>query len=170
MSRENLRICENGQLAAGFLPVNMATAANTGAFVSMKNYKHCAIVLYKDGGASGEDPTITVQQATAVAGTSAKALTFTDIYTKQGSDVTAVAQFTRTTQTAASTYTSATSGEQESIWVIEFDSNDLDVANGFDCIQAAVADVGSTSQIGCLLYILTEPRYAEEPTPGVIAD
>ena len=91
------------------------------------------------------------------------------IYTKQGT-LTAVGTFTHNTQAAANTYTDATSAELAAIWVIELDGADLDATGGFDCVQASVADVGGNAQLGCLLYILTEPRYAQEVTPSAIVD
>jgi hypothetical protein len=164
-----MRLCENGQIVIGGVPIDLASAGITGDYVSLKLYKHVAIVFQKGAGASGEDPTITLYQATTVAGGSAKVLTFTDIYVKQGASMAAIGTFTKTTQTAASTYTSATAGEEEAVWVVEIDADELDVDGGFDCIRADISDVGSTSQIGNLLYVLTEPRYAAETMPSAIA-
>jgi hypothetical protein len=162
-------LCQNAQIVVAFDPVNLATAGGTGDYVSLKGYKHVTVLFVKGDGASGEDPTITLYQATTVAGGSAKALTFTTIYVKQGADMAAIGTFTKTTQTAASTYTSATAGEQKAVWAIEIDADQLDVDNGFDCIRADISDVGDTSQIGTVLYILTEPRYAGETMPSAIA-
>lgn len=161
-------LVEQGQLVAGFVPVDMSAAANTGDWVSLKHYSHVAIVLFKAAGTAGQDPTLTIQQATAVAGTNAKALNFTTIHVKQGADLAAIGTFTKVTQAAANTYTSDTSAEEQAIWVVEFDAPDLDVANGFDCIQAAVADVGAASQVGALFYLLTKPRFT--PPPSAIVD
>lgn len=165
-----MRLCEENQIAIGVVPINLAAGANNGDWVSLKLYKHLTIIVIKGAGASGEDPTLTLLQATAVAGTNSKALNFTDIYVKQGADLTTIGQFTKTTQAAANTYTSATSGEEQAIWAVEIDADQLDVDNGFDCVQAAIADVGNTSQIGTILYILSEPRYAAEAMPSAIAD
>lgn len=165
-----MRLCENNQIAIGFVPVNLATAANDGDYISLKNYKHVAVIFIKAAGASGEDPTLTIQQATAVAGTGAKALNFTTIYVKQGSDLQAIGTFTKTTQTAANTYTEATAGEEQAIWVVEFDADELDVDGGFDCINASIADVGDTSQIGTIIYLLSEPRFATETMATAITD
>lgn len=164
------RLVENGQLAIGFVPVNIATEANNGDYVSLKLYHHVAIVMIKAAGASGEDPTLTIQQATSVAGGSVKALDFTDIYVKQGASLQAIGTFTKTTQAAANTYTSATAGEAQAIWVVEFDTDELDVDNSFDCIRATVADVGDTEQLATILYILTEPRYAQTTPASAIVD
>jgi hypothetical protein len=157
------------QLVPFFPPVNMATAANTGDWINMAKFKHCAIVLLKAIGTAGEDPTITVQQATAAAGTNAKALNFTKILVKQGALFTAIGQFTRVTQTAANTYTEATSAEAQALWVIEIDADELDVDNGFTFVQASVGDVGTDAQIGTAFAILSGASYVEDPAPSAIA-
>jgi len=165
-----MRLVEDSQIVSGFLPVDLQTAANTGDWVSLKLYNHLAVVFFKNAGTAGDDPTITIEQATAVAGTGNKALTFTTIHTKQDTVLTAVGTFTEVTQAAANTYTDATSAEDAAIWVIEFDGADLDSAAGFDCVQASVADVGGNAQVGALLYILSEPRYAGAVPPSAIVD
>jgi len=150
---------QNSQIVSGFVPVDMQTGANTGDWVSVENFNHVSIVLFKGAGTAGDDPTLTVLQATDAAGTSSKALNFTRVYTKQGT-LTGIANFTLTTQSAANTYTDATSAEVTAIWVVEFDADDLDVSGGFTHVQASVGDVGSNAQLGACLYLATEPRYA----------
>ena len=164
-----MRLVELSQIVSGFLPVDLNTAANSGDWVSMKNYNHLTVVFFKNVGTPGDDPTITIEQATAVDGSDNKALTFTDIYVKQDTNLLAVGNFTLVTQVAATSYTDATSAEDAAIWIVEFDGADLDVNGGFDCVQASVGD-GSAAQIGCVLYILTEPRYASATPPSAIID
>jgi hypothetical protein len=164
-----MRLLDRAQIVAGFVPVDMQTAANNGDWVSLKNYNHATIVLFKAAGTAGDDPTITVQQATDVAGTGAKGLNFTRVFTKQGAQ-TGIGTFTEVTQSAASTYTHTDGAENQALWVIEIDGPDLDVNGGFDCIRANVADVGGNAQLGCLLYILTEPRYGQSTMPSAIVD
>ena len=67
--------------------------------------------------------------------------------------------------------TVASSAQKAAIWVIEVLASDLDKTNGFCCVQANVADVGSVSQLGCLIYILGEPRQADTPVlnPSALA-
>jgi hypothetical protein len=163
------RLVEVSQIVSGIIPVDLSGGANAGDWVSMKGYGHIAVVLFKAAGTAGDDPTLTIEQATAVAGTGNKALNFTDIYAKQGT-LTSVGTFTKTTQSAANTYTDATSAEIQAIWVVEFDAEDLDVSGGFDCVQAAVGDVGTNAQIGCLLYVLTDPRYPQATPESAIVD
>lgn len=162
------KFIENNQLVAGIIPVDLAGGANAGDWVSLKQYGHVTCVLYKAAGVAGDDPIFKIQQATAVAGTSAKDLLFDTVYTKTGT-LTSVGQFTKVTQTAATSYTDATDAEKQAVYVVEFDAEDLDVENGFDCIQMSVADVGSGgAQLGCGFYILSNPRYT--PPPSAIAD
>jgi hypothetical protein len=154
-------------LAEGFLPVNMASGANDGDWVSLKNYQRVAIIFYGAPGAAGEPATITVEQATDVSGGNAKALTFTRYAIKTAAtNLQAVGTWTRSTQTAANTLAlgSGANGDKAAIVVIEFQSEDLDVDGGFDCIRATIADVGLTSQIGAVLYALMNPRFTPVPS------
>ena len=57
------RLAETFQVAAGFVLLDLAAAAQAGDWVSLKNFHHLAIVLLKAAGAAGEIPTITVEQA-----------------------------------------------------------------------------------------------------------
>lgn len=167
----NVDFAEQVQVVSGFVPVNMATAANDGDWVSMKGYERCSIVFFKAAGTAGDDPTITLEQATAVAGTGAKNLVAIDkVYVKQDTALTTVGTFTVTTQTAAATYTDATSAEDQAIWVIDVQAEDLDRDNDFDCIRARVADVGTNAQIGCVLYLMWPARYGQQALPSAIVD
>lgn len=152
------------QIAQGFLPVDLSAGANDGDWVSLEQYRRCLVVLYGAAGTAGDDPTLTLEQATSAAGGGAKALTFTDIFRKQAAtSLLAVGQYTKTVQAAAGSYTEATAAEQALIWVVEVDARDLDHANGFKFIRGRVADVGTNAQLGALLYVLGEPRYVDAP-------
>lgn len=165
----NRHILEKLQIVGGFTPINMASGANTGDYVSLKNYGRCAIVLFKGAGFAGEDPIITLSQATDVSGSGVKSLT-TARYDHKSGTLAALGQFTTVAQTAAGTVSAASSAAVESIVVIDIKAEDLDIDGGFDCLKASVADVGTTSQIGGLLYLLHEPRIGSSPLPSAIAD
>jgi len=159
-------LVENSQIVSGFVPIDLQTGANDGDWISLKNYNHIALILFKAVGTAGDDPTLTIEQATDVAGAGAKALDFVHIYTKQAALLTSVGQFTKVTQAAANTYTDLTSAELQAIWVIEFNGIDLDVANGFDCLRGRVADIGGNAQLGAMLYVLSEARHGVD-APGM---
>jgi hypothetical protein len=163
------RLTENIQIVSAIVPVNLATGANNGDWVSLKNYGHCAIVVFKGAGTAGDDPVITVRQATDVAGTSAKALNFTRVDKKVGTQ-TGIGTFTVASQAAANTHTDTDSAEAEGVFVVEFDADELDIANGFDCVQVQIPDTGTNAQIGCALYLLSSPRYGQRVLPSAIVD
>lgn len=154
----NASLAAQVNFCTGFVPIDMQAGANTGDWVSLKGYERCSIILFKAAGTAGDDPTITVQQASDVSGTGAKALNFTRLHIKQGT-LTSVGTYTETTQTAANTYTNDTLAESQAIIVIDIKGEDLDVDNGFDCVRLTVADVGSNAQLGCALYALWGARY-----------
>lgn len=161
-------------IVPAFRPVDLQTGANSGDYVSLKNAQGVLILFHSAIGTAGDDPTITVRQATTVAGGSVKDLaTITKIHTKQAAtDLTTIAGWTEVTQAAAATYTHTDAAEQEALWVIQIEADELDVDGGFDCIAANVADVGGNAQLGACYYILYGLRHASAPAtlPSPIID
>lgn len=164
-----MKLAENSQIAAGFVPVDMSAAANNGDWINMRDWNHLTVIVYKSAGTAGDDPTITLKQATDNAGTGAKALNFTELWQKQGT-LTASAQgtFTKKTQSAANTYVDTDSAENQGIYVLEIDGDMLDVDGNFTHVQVSIADVGINAQLGCALYILTQPRFAQATPPSAL--
>lgn len=157
-------------IVEGFPPVDLDAGANTGDYVSLKNYGGCLVMFHSGIGTAGQDPILVLQQASDVAGTGVKDLNFTIIFRKQAAtNLAAVSVWTKTTQTAATSYTEATAAEQSALWVVDVKASDLDVANGFDCIRATVADVGGAAQPGSLHYILYSARIARGPVDKISA-
>ena len=154
----NQHFLEKCQPAPGFVPVNMATGANTGKRFDMSTWHRCAIILFKGAGNAAEDPTITVLQHNAAADGTSKALNFTEVRHKTGT-LASVAQFTTVTQAVGNTYTASALGDGQAIVVIDIKAEDLDTDGGFSYISADVADVGTNSQVGCIIYCPHEPRY-----------
>jgi hypothetical protein len=164
-----MKLVENAQIAAGFVPVDMQAGANNGDWINLRDWNHLTVVVYKAAGTAGDDPVITLKQATDSSGTGAKALDFTELWKKQGT-LTAAAQgtFTKVTQSAANTFTDTDSAENQGIYVLEIDGDMLDVDNAFVYVQISIPDVGNNAQLGCALYILTEPRYAQATPPSAL--
>ncbi len=161
-----MNLVENAQIVAGFVPLDLQTQRD-GDWVSLKDFNHLTVIFFKGAGTAGDNPIVTLQQAKTDTGTGVKALPFSDIWQKQGADVQAVGQFTRTTQAAANTFTDA-AGDLEAIWVLEIDADMLDVDNGFCFVRLTLNDVGTHAQLGCVLYILTEPRFREATPPSAL--
>jgi len=176
----NQHAIEKLQIVSGFLPVDMHTAAPSSDYVSLKNYGRCAIVFFKAIGTNGEDPTITLSQASDVSGTGKKALNFSRIDKKQAAtNLLSTGTFTTSTSgvpathdsfATANSWTNTDLAEQAAIVVIDVKAEDLDVANGFDCVIAEIGDVGTNAQLGCILYLLHEPREQSGTLPSAIVD
>lgn len=165
----NALLVEQMQIVTAFDPVDLSSGANTGDWVSLKNYQRCTILVAKGAGTAGDDPVITINQATSVAGAGAKELDFTRIDQKAGT-LSGIGQFTTVTQAAAETYTDDTHAEIAAVYVVDFHADDLDVANGFDCVQVSIADVGTNAQVGAAFYLLWCPRHGSQPLPSAIVD
>ncbi len=149
-------------------------ADQTGDYVCLKGYGKVGILFVKEAGTAGDDPTITLYQATDVSGTSAKVATVIDTHwiKQAATSLASTGTFTKTTQTLASTIAyNATSAEQALIDYFEVNVEDLDVDNGFDCIRADVALAASGgAQWGTILYLLLDPRYPQATSLSAIAN
>ena len=167
-----MRLIDHTQIVSGFPPVDLQAASNPGDVVSLKNYGHLTVIFFKAIGTAADDPVLTFEQGTDVAfGTNKALATVTEHWQKQAALLTATGTFTRVTQAAGSTVTlNATSAEQQGLYVFEIDASDLDVANSYDCIRVSVSDIGGNAQLGCLLYILSGPRYAGATMSSAIVD
>ena len=163
-------ILDDIDIVEGFPPVDLSAGANSGDYVKLTNHAGCLVVFHSGVGTDGDDPTLTLQQATNAAGGGAKALNFTVIYRKQAAtNLAAVTAWTRTTQAAGNTYTNTDLAEQSALLVVDVKADDLDVANGFDWLRATVTDVGANAKPGSLHYILYGPRYGQSPATKLSA-
>lgn len=164
------QLTETARVVQAFAPVDMETAANNGDWVSMKGFANLLVIFVAAVGTSGDNPVLTMKQATDVSGTAAKALNFTTLQAQVQTALTSSDVPTVITQAAGNTYQSATAGDaaKQRLFTLEFKASDLDSDNGFDCVQFSVPDTGSNAQLGAALYILYGARYAPTVT-GVSA-
>jgi hypothetical protein len=161
-------LAEQCQVVAGIIPIDFETGANNGDWVDMALFDRCTVIIYKAAGTAGDDPVITMKQATDVTGGTNKALNFTRIDAKVGTQ-TATGAFTTVTQAAGNTYTDTVSAEAQALWLIEFQASDLDVNGGYTCLQVSVPDTGSAgAEIGTALYILRGARFGGAGLPSAI--
>lgn len=170
MNALNSILVERAQIVPAFLPVDINGAAQTGDWVSLKNFQKCTILLIGAAGSSGTDVTMTVQQATDVSGTGAKALNFTRIDAKEAaSSLTAVGQFTTTTQSAANTYTTTNNEQLAQVYAVTINAEDMDLDNDFDCLNVSV-NAGNAAKVMVGLYILEGAKFGTDPLPSAIAN
>jgi hypothetical protein len=164
----NRLFLDDHDIVVGQVPISVGTA-RTGDTVSLKNWGRCTVVFIGDVGVSNEDVTLGIQQAKSVAPSSNKDLEFTRVDIKQGT-LSSTGTWTKVTQAASASYTNTDAGGQQKLWVVDIKAEDLDADNGYDCIYATTTDAGTASALGCLIYILSEPRYAKEGGISAIAD
>ena len=166
----NKLFAETHQVVSGFVPTDSG-GAETGDYVSFKHYNRCTVIYFTAVGTAGDDPVLTFSQATTVAGGGDKPLTVVEtIHHKADADLTTLGVNTKVTQTAAATYSDLTHAELQKIYQIDVTAEELDVANDFDCMRVAVADVGTIGQFMAMIYIMSEPRYAEDILLSAIVD
>lgn len=158
-------LVENAKIVQALYPQDVNNVDTNTTYVSMENYGHATLVVQVGVmNASAAGITGTLYQATAVAGTSAKVLGAVSNYWQNGING---AIYTNTTTTLHGF--ALNSASDMKLFVVEVDASDLDVQNGFDCIQMDFDTPSAHSQILNALWILTEPRYtgdgAAQPTP-----
>lgn len=151
---QNLNLTDIAKIVQGS-PIIGALATTNGDcdYVSMKNFDRCTIVISVDNATTVTGGAITLKQATAVAGTSEKALAFDKMYAN--TDVAAGDTLTETAVTS-NTFTTDTTDNKNLMYVIEVKAEDLDVANGFDCLR--VDSLLMANAVGNVLYIMHGAR------------
>jgi hypothetical protein len=170
----NGEFLESIQVVSVIEPVDITSGANSGDWVHLggtPGFRRCLFLFAKAaGGTAGEDPTITLQEATAADGTGAQNLVkIARVYSKEAAtNLTTTGQFTLSTQTAAATYTTATLAENACL--VGFEVKDVDLSDGFEYVTCNIADPGAgNAQIGCVLAVLFNGRYLPEVAPSAIA-
>lgn len=142
-------------------PKNYTGAAMADKYVSLKNYGQLTIVILTGAWAAGT-AAVTLSQATAVAGTGAKALAFTDYW----DDVTTSGTLVK----KAAVSNTFNLGTALKMYVIHVDDRMLDVAGGFDCVTLAVASPGANADFYGVAYILGDARYQQATPPSALVD
>ena len=163
MPNEMLQALDKGKFVTGLAPITPSTS--TPDYVSLKNFQKFTAVICVDNGATVTGSDITLHQATAVAGTSEKALAFSTYYAN--TDTAASDTLTATTATS-NTFTTDTTNAKNLLYVIEVDSADLDMNNNFDCIRVGTANAANT--VLSVVYYLHGPRYTPSLSTSAITD
>lgn len=172
----NAKMVETGKFVYAFPHGTPSTAIPP--YVSMKNYNRLTIILLVDKDSTGATSAITVNQATAVAGTGTKALNTFIVDSvvdaasgTLGGAITAVGDTTASVTVTAGTFTTATTASKNAIYVIEVNAKDLDVTNSFDCVSVGLGNSSSSTHVVITgLYILRDPRFADQSPPTAILD
>lgn len=151
----NARLDESVYLVQATSAAALTSTAGDAAYVSMKGYERICIVLDVTNATSVTGGTITLKQATAVAGTSEKALAFTRMLAN--TDV-AASQAMTETSVSSNTFTTDTTNSKRLRYVMDVKASDLDVANGFDCLR--LDSTGMANAVGSVTYMLYGAKYS----------
>ena len=128
----------------------------TPPYVSLKGYDHIGFLIIFNNATTVTGSAITLNQATAVAGTSAKALPFTTMFACI--DTSASTLFTQMAVTA-NTFTTDATNSKNGMYLIDVDAITLDLANGFDCVGIGLGN--ATAATISVIYLLgLSPRFS----------
>jgi hypothetical protein len=154
----NGRLDEQARMIQATSMVALASIAGAGVTVSMKGYDRCTIILNVLNGASGVvGGVIVLKQAKTVAGGSLKALGFSRML--QNLDVAADPNNFAETAVVSNTFTTDTTISKQLCYIMEVEAQQLDLANGFICVQAVSTLMAGTGTVGQFTYILRGARY-----------
>jgi hypothetical protein len=131
-----------------------ASPASTEDYVSMKTAARAIVIIAIDNATSVTGTTVTLKQASAVAGTGEKALAFTTVYVNAD---TAASDTLVKTAVTSSTFDTATTDNKNLLYVIHVEASSLDQVNGFDCLRVDVT--GNANSVVSGLYIMEGLRY-----------
>jgi hypothetical protein len=146
-----MNLIEKTQIVEAIAP--QAGAAITGDYISMKKAGHVTVLVHIAQGHA--DPVaITIEQATAVAGTGSKPIA-KDVPIYLVAD--AAASDVWVAQTAGVAYTTSAALKHKLI-AFEINAEDLDVAGGFDCITVKTA-ASNALNVTSAVYVLSDLRY-----------
>ncbi len=158
-----LHLTEDCKVVEALTPAADA-AGRAGDWVSLKTSGRCFIVFHCDQG-NAATIAVTVQQATDVAGTSAKAITATvPIWANED----CATSDTLVAQTAAVSFTTSAAVKHKQV-IFMIDPSTLDIVNGFDCIKV-LTGASNAANITSAQYYLTDIRYHEDVPPAAITD
>lgn len=140
------------------------TGALVGAYVSLKNYAIAHILVETDQ-ANAATLAITIEQASAVAGTGSKVITnVVPIWANQAT----ATNDTLVRATDAVSFTTSAALAQKQV-LFRIDPASLDVANGFDCITVKIAASNVANIVGAT-YILAGSRFHEATPETAVLD
>ena len=136
----------------GFTPVDMGTAANTGARVHMENYEGLCFVGYIATGTAAEAPTFTLEEHTALTGgTSADLAVIAEYWQKEEATLDGDEAWVRVAQTAAATVTDADWDDANEV-MVAFQVRADQLTDGYRWASVSVADTG-TAHIGTVFAV-----------------
>lgn len=148
---------KNFDIVSALVPKDLETGAQTGNRIHLKNCRGVTVVLYAAAGTANDDLQFSIQECNAKTGGTAQDLPIiTDIYTKDGTTITAATKWAKVSQSVAAAVTdtggAGTSAEHQQLVFVDIGAEQL--SDGFEWIQVLIPDLGSAgAKLGCAFYI-----------------
>lgn len=162
-------------------PVDLAAAAANTNYASVRDINRClALLFFCRVGASGENVTVSLQQATTAGGANAKAMQLERLFFKKGAPTFAtapavndkfVASPLATKEAPIASWATATdrvAATNEFMGMILIRPHDLDMAGGFSYVRAQFTDPGATAQLAFALWLPEGLAYAGQTAPSIL--
>lgn len=159
----HMHLVEGAKIVEAMTPATDA-AGRTGDYISLKDAARVFIVFHV---AQGNAATIalTIEQATAVAGTASKAITnVVPIWSNLDTSLTD----TLVARTPAVSYTTDAALKNKVV-VFQVDAASLDTNNGFDCLTLKTG-ASNAANLTQAMYYLVGLRYPQATPPAAITD
>jgi len=163
MATRQLYMTQQCKILAGAPPLDHNATAMTARYVSLKYYGHLTIMI-NVGAWAGGTAAVSMLQATDVSATGAKALGFTSMWHDSATDGLLVE-----TAVVANTFNLSAASAND-LYVIEVDATSLDTANDFDCVTLVIGTPGANADLYGVMYVLSQPRYAQATPPCALVD
>lgn len=157
------RLSDAAKIVTGCPPAALTSTAGDGDYVSLKGYGGVTMVLSVLNATTVTGGTVTLKQASAVAGTGEKALAFTRMLANI--DCAASDALVETAVTS-NTFTTDSTNSKQLLYVIDVPATDLDKANGFDCVR--IDSTGMAAAVGSVMYYLWPQRYAGSALSAIL--
>lgn len=159
------RLVDKVKIVEGLAPVTPSSSVPD--YVSLKNYNHLTAIITVKNATTVTGSAITVKQASAVAATGEKAVSFSKAWRNID---TAAADLLAEFTVSSDTFTTDSTNSKNLQYVIEVDADDLDMDNGFDCVRVGTGN--ATAAVLGVVYILSGCRYSGnvDALPSAIID
>ena len=154
----NGRMDEQGVYIQAAADLLMTSTAGDTKYVSMKGFRRLTIKIHIANGTTVTGSTVTLKQATKVDASGEKPLAFSRML----ANIDTGAGITMTeTAVTSNTFTTDTTNSKNLLYIIEVDSDQLDVAGGFDCVRVDGTGHAATNSRGFVVeYFLWGARYS----------
>jgi len=154
-------------METGVNPVDINGVGADSFWISMSRHDHMTILIQK-GAWAGGTPTVTLEQASNVAGDNAQALGFIEFFSKSATQAASVWVQTDVVSDSFNLTTSA-----NEIIAIEVDGSDLDIndlTNDFAAIRVRISSPGPVADLLSVVFIGTDPAGRKFPHDDMKVD